>query len=120
MLSSSSMIKKTLSHPMLLLIAGAIISSLIIPYFTRQWQDHQKELELKSDLADQINKAVSNTLTVIALNLNAGYNTNQTGGSQRYVNVFIDWQISKDVIGSKMKIYFSNDQITKDWDNLSY
>jgi hypothetical protein len=47
-LSRHKQITEALSHPMLLLIVGAIISSLIIPYFTRQWQDHQHELELKN------------------------------------------------------------------------
>jgi hypothetical protein len=51
-------LKSALSNPMVLLIVGAIISSFIIPYYTRQWQDHQKELELKTNLSDEINKAI--------------------------------------------------------------
>ena len=29
-------------HPLILLIGGAAVSSIIIPYFTRKWQNHQK------------------------------------------------------------------------------
>ena len=115
-LSKHMQIKEVLSHPMLLLIAGAVISSLIIPYFTRQWQDHQHELDLKSDLSDQINKAVTNMLTAATLNLNPGYNKNNT---QRFLSAYIDFQTSKDIIGSKMKLYFSDNQLANKWDNVS-
>jgi hypothetical protein len=47
-----------LSNPLLLLIIGAVISGILIPYFTRQWQDHQKDLELKTDLVSGISKAI--------------------------------------------------------------
>lgn len=54
----------------MLLIVGAIITSLIIPNFTRQWQDHQKELEVKIALTDEINKATSDINTATALMMN--------------------------------------------------
>jgi hypothetical protein len=54
--------KKAISHPFVILIVGALIYSVIIPYFTRQWQDNQKQLELKTALADDINKAVSDSI----------------------------------------------------------
>jgi len=49
------------------LIVGAIITRLIIPNFTRQWQHHQKELEVKIALTDEINKATSDINTATAL-----------------------------------------------------
>ena len=51
-----------MSHPFLLLVVGAIVSSIIVPNFTRQWQDNQKQLELKTALADDINKAISDSI----------------------------------------------------------
>lgn len=65
-------LKNSISHPSVLLIVGAIISSLVIPYFTRQWQDSQKQLELKTALADDINKAVSGSIVSSGL-LTADY-----------------------------------------------
>ena len=52
-------ISQILSHPFSLLIVGAIISSLIIPYYTKSWQDYQKELEIKSDIASDISKTMT-------------------------------------------------------------
>ena len=31
------------TRPFLILVVGAIISGLLVPYFTHQWQDNQKE-----------------------------------------------------------------------------
>jgi len=47
-----------MSHPFLLLVAGTIVSSIIIPDFTRQWQNNQKQLELKTNLADEIRRCL--------------------------------------------------------------
>jgi hypothetical protein len=102
--------------PYVLLIGGAIISSLLIPDFTRKWQDHQKELEIKTDLADLINKAISNIVVAAHLNLNPSYSANN---SARFTNAYTDWITSKAVIHSKIQIYFNDTQITKYWDNLS-
>jgi hypothetical protein len=94
---------------MFLLIAGAIISSLIIPYYTRQWQDHQKELELKTNFADDVNKAVSEMI-VSAIYRNPHADLYQTNN---------DWLIAKAMISSKVKAYFSDIRMTQDWNNLS-
>ncbi len=101
-------IKKVISNPMILLVVGAIISSLIIPYYTRQWQDRQKELELKTTLADEINKAISDVTVSATFRGTPGlFETNK------------NWLISKTMIDSKIKAYFSNHRITQDWENLS-
>jgi hypothetical protein len=47
-----------MSNPFLLLVAGAIVSSIIIPDFTRRWQDNQKQIELKTNLADEIRRCL--------------------------------------------------------------
>ena len=45
-----------LSHPLLLLLVGALVSSYLLPLLTQSWQNHQKELELKSALVSQISE----------------------------------------------------------------
>ena len=139
--------KSIFSHPMLLLIAGALISSLLFPWITRQWQENEKEFELKTELVEEINKAVTDTLTAQEQNMNPivpvsaaaeaastliGQNISQQFQSndllsqiginraQKYVNSLADWQISKEVIGSKLDLYYpSNDIIAKNWESIS-
>ncbi len=98
--------KKVISHPFLILVVGAIISGLLVPYFTHQWQDNQKQLELKTDLADEINKAISDSMATAR---------GETGGSDSFRN----WLIDKEMIGSKIEAYFSDDGLTHNWNNLS-
>jgi hypothetical protein len=111
-------VKKALSHPLLLLIVGAIVSSLLIPFYTRQWQDHQKDLELKTDLADQINKAITNAEQMAQYNINPEINK-QNDWNEKWHNAYIDWKISSELIGSRITSYFFDDQKTHNWNNLS-
>ena len=50
-------LKNILSNPLLLLVVGGIISGLLFPYITSQWQNHQKELEIKTDLLRRLSES---------------------------------------------------------------
>jgi hypothetical protein len=51
--TKSKIINKSLSHPLLLLIIGAVISSILIPQLTNIWQVNEKELDIKFELAEK-------------------------------------------------------------------
>jgi hypothetical protein len=106
-------LKKGASHPVTLLLIGAILSSLIIPYYTRQWQDRQKELELKTNLTNQISKAVEDIIIITRI---VQLDSNTTID---YETSFIDWQLSGATIGSEIQSYFPDTPIRKNWDELS-
>lgn len=111
---SASKILKILSHPLFLLMIGAIITSAIIPSFTRQWQDHQKELEVKIALGNELNKAISDFW---AINLLSTYPilANKTDTASAWVA----WKASSAEIASKIDGYFSDKQLVQDWNNLT-
>ncbi len=44
-------IKEWLSHPLVLLVVGAAITSFLLPQLTASWQVNEKELDLKYGLA---------------------------------------------------------------------
>jgi hypothetical protein len=67
-----------LVHPLLLLIVGALLSSWLIPSITQRWQNHQKELEIKTNLASQISESVTGiTMAVQFAPLEAAEQTQQ-------------------------------------------
>jgi hypothetical protein len=108
-------IKNTFSHPFIILLIGAAISGLLVPYITNQWQNHQKELELKTGLASQIAKAVANIIIVSRIvQIPAYAYTNLS-----YASTFEEWEISKATIGSQIEAYFPETPIKQQWDNLS-
>jgi hypothetical protein len=53
------------SNPLILLAAGSVSSGLLIPYFTRRWQDHQTELKLKVELLKDLTESVTVTFDML-------------------------------------------------------
>ena len=47
-----------LKHPLIVLLVGALISGLLIPAFTRRWQNYQKALEIKTQLVSDLSKSI--------------------------------------------------------------
>ncbi len=106
--------KNLFSHPFILLILGAIISSIVIPQYTNQWQNYQKEIELKTNLANDINKAISEVTTSAQLVNNPAY-VNITNLGSTYKN----WEISKTITTSEIATYFTDNHLIQNWNNLS-
>jgi len=74
--SSHTKIIKSLSHPLLLLIIGAVISSILIPQLTNKWQVNEKELDIKFELSEQIRNFVANFTTDLT---KVAYDAGNTG-----------------------------------------
>jgi hypothetical protein len=53
------------TKPLVLLFAGAGISGLLIPYFTRMWQDRQEELKIKVQFILHFSTAVTKTIKAV-------------------------------------------------------
>jgi len=104
-----------LSHPLLLIIVGALISSYLIPALTRRWQDHWKELELKVSLLSRISKSATDM--VMAVQYAKLRTKSQT--QEDYDRAYRKWEIEAAVIGSHLRAYFPNTQIGPDWDTYS-
>jgi hypothetical protein len=46
-------------HPLVLVVLGGVFSALLIPQITREWQDRQREQELKQSLLEQISTSAT-------------------------------------------------------------
>ena len=60
-------VRDALRHPLAITAASALVAGWLLPAFAHQWQDRQKERELKRDLAIQLDRDA--TSTVIAAQL---------------------------------------------------
>ena len=110
-----------------MLVVGAIISGIFIPWVTRRWQYKQKELELKTELVSEITESVMETVMTIYL-----FNTleNQMQQSmnnktqQKELNqTYKEWKVQSCKIGTKLHAYFlekekGDEQIYKKWDRF--
>ena len=109
-------IEEWLSHLLVLLLIGASISSYLIPAFTRRWQDHQKELELKTSLISQISESV--TGMIMSIQFAELRTTSQTQAD--FDKAYRESQIKSSVIGSYLRAYFPTTQIPPQYANLSF
>ena len=102
------------SNPLVLLVAGAGISGLLIPYFTRRWQDRQEELKIKVKLILDFSKAVTETISVID-------SIEDKSGVQKLFkqNCQDVWSERIPEIGAQIHTYFhdSRKKIPQFWEN---
>jgi hypothetical protein len=104
-----------LSHPLLLLVAGAVLSSLLIPAWTRQWQDHQQELELKATVAGEIAEKVTRFLMTVQFVHQGAASV----GQKELDAAYRQWEIDSGVIGSKLQSYFPDTDLTASWNQYA-
>ena len=94
-----------LSNPFSLLVIGAVISSYLIPRFTRRWQDHQDELQLKRQLVERISNSTVNVVLAVA----DAIKIPQEGLDKAEH----DWHLECSSIGSYIEAYFYEPKINK-------
>jgi hypothetical protein len=112
--------KEILSNQFFLLIIGGILTGILIPYITTQWQNHEKELEIKTSLVSEISKSVTRMLMAIQfveVSQSQGMNSSLT--NEEYDNEYRDWKINSDIIQSQISAYFPNIDLGKDWNKFS-
>lgn len=112
---TNSSLYEWLSHPLLLLLVGAIISSYLIPALTRRWQDHQKELELRTTLVGEISESVMRMIMAIQFVVAGAPSRTQEDFDQ----AFLKWSVDSSVIGSKLWAYFPKTNIPTDWETYT-
>ena len=112
-----------LSHPLLLLIVGALISTYLIPFLTRRWQNHQKELELKTSLVREINDYLMGMIMKIEFVEMYRVDAPPERFNKAFENMqsyYMDWMVKKEVIGSNIRAFFPKKiEIASEWDHLT-
>jgi ABC-type multidrug transport system fused ATPase/permease subunit len=103
-----------------LFILGALITSLLVPWFFQVWQDYQKELEIKTELVGRISEAVTKMVLSTQSVLNMYIETDSQKGEliNRLNNEYREWETSSSVIGSQLKAYFHHTNLSSEWGSL--
>ena len=63
--ATPSLIDQVSTHPLVLLLVGGIVSSLLVTWITRYWQTRSENFQIRSQLVTKINK--SSTKLIVAL-----------------------------------------------------
>jgi hypothetical protein len=120
MILKKNSINEILSNPLLLLIVGGILTGLLIPYITTQWQNHEKELDIKTSLVSKISEYTTRMLMAIQfveVSQSPGENSSLT--QEQYDNEYRDWKINSDIMQSQISAYFPNIDASKQWKKFS-
>jgi hypothetical protein len=104
-----------LKHPLTILLVGALISGLLIPRFTLRWQNHQKALEIKTQLVSELSKSIMEIIMAIQYAHLGAESLKQADFDKAY----LDWEIESAVIGTKLQAYFSDTTIPTEWTTFS-
>jgi len=54
-----------LTHPIVLLALGGLVSGWLVPGITQRWQDQRKALAVKADLVERVAQAVAAIYTAV-------------------------------------------------------
>jgi len=111
------MLEIILTHPLFLLLVGALLTGVILPSITRKWQNYQKELDLKTELVAEMSKSLMTVLMTFEFSLlhTSDGSSIDNSANNELTEKLKEWQIMSCVIGSKLHAYFPNDPLHKDW-----
>ncbi len=76
-------LKTALKHPLTITALGALAASLLIPAFTNQWQDRQKERDLKTELAANLDELTTRSVVAARIVIERRFREAQATDARR-------------------------------------
>lgn len=101
--------------PVLMVLFGAAISAWLVPAFTRQWQDRQKEREIKVALVSEIGDSTSDVLVTSQFVASQAL----TDGQAEYNRVSLDWARRSAQVEARLAAYFPGQALADNWRKYS-
>lgn len=102
-------------QPFALLLTTALISGYLIPRINQSHQEHQKELQLKSDFVTEITTAVAQIMLAVQF-AESGY---AAQSQEEFDEAYQEWETQKLVVSGKLRTYFREPTIYEDWKSFS-
>jgi hypothetical protein len=92
--------------PLGLLVAGAAVTGLLVPYITRGWQRHQKRLELKVDLLRELSEAVTRLITHAQWRDMGAKPELSPADRAEFEWRYGEWEVGTQVLQAQLEAYF--------------
>ncbi len=113
-----------LSHPLVLLFIGAIVTGILVPSFTRGWQNEQTAQATKTKVITDVGDAVSTAMTQLEIDMNPVLNSGiaphgRLNTPQNIAASYNAWTMKKTNVASEVTAYFPSNNIPTHWGNLS-
>jgi hypothetical protein len=118
-----------LAHPMVLLLAGGVLTGMLVPLITRRWQNRQKALELKTGLVTDLSDSVTRLLLAVQL-VRSRRDLAKARGTREPAEVlearqatfdeaYVAWETASATLRAKLLAYFPTSGIERDWNRLA-
>jgi hypothetical protein len=102
--------------PLGLLVAGAAVTGLLVPYITRGWQRHQKRLELKVELLRNLSEAVTRVITHAQWRDMGAKPELSPADREEFEWRYGEWEVNTQVLQAQLEAYFpDSSEIARHW-----
>jgi hypothetical protein len=123
-----------LGHPLFVTAVGLSVTALIVPRWTRRWQNHQKALELKmglvSDITEQTVDFIRSIDAVVSVRAQASgskeWEDEDSSLKKQYRDAFDrlnlgyhSYEVARAVTAEKLRVYFPHTDLASKWESLS-
>lgn len=98
------------------LLVAAYISGVLVPAVAESWQDHQKELDVKTRLVSDMSSSAAAMMSAID-----NFVVNPTTNLTAYNNAYLTWLKESQVESAQLSAYAlssGNDAVVSDWHRL--
>ena len=114
MVLALSDVVRYLVFPLAVLIAGALVTSFLIPRLAERRARHQKALEVQTDLVREISDTVLKF--VMAMEFAVLGHTSQDRNT--YDDAYRTWEVKTGVLHAMLEAYFPGTDLVRDWESL--
>ena len=113
-----------LTHPLILLLVGAVLTGILFPWLSRQSQERKQALDLKTSLVSEMTESVVSLLSRVAA---VRVLQSWLPSSQAKLDAAVDemnadyfrFRSTGSVIGVKLSAYFPESEVTAEWQELN-
>ena len=102
---------RLLAHPLTLLLVTAVVSGLLVPRLTQQWQDHQQQLDTRRDFAARVSRTVGEIFVVSQLAQNRAESLTQ----EEFDDAYVRWEIESAVLSAELRAYYRAESLHQAW-----
>ena len=104
-----------LRHPLTTLVFGALLSGILIPMLTRDWQLRQKRLEVKVGLVAELSELVMRFLMAVQFVRVGARSFTQEAFDEAYR----EWEVGSAVFGTRLQAYVGDGGLAAEWTRFS-
>jgi hypothetical protein len=115
-------VKWALSAPVIVALVTAALTATVVPLLTREWQNHERRLNLKTAIAIDMSRSTANAIgagrrvgTGVVYALTADPRVNRAVIQDAYNRGFGQWQVDQGRLAAQLVARFPDDPIVDDW-----